>query len=321
MAKRRYDAAVMHDFFVDRLVHTRDLPRLFELAWRKWKRGGGSIHDIAEEDVSGGNAVNLAHALGTLGAKVLIVTHSDEEHRPQLQKAFRGLKVEARVKPLPAGLTVSFEERVNVMVSYSGGAAKFSPALLTEGDWRALRSSRIVCSANWAANDQGTELLVALRENLGERATVHLGTADVTDREARYRKLVDLMKRKRLADWLSVNEFEAGATARALGLSPGTTKKMCGMISRELGIMVDLHTEYSSYTSTDGSVVERKTHHVRPRRLTGAGDVWDAASIFANLRGMDDGDRLEFANTAARLYVQAEPLRPPTLKEVRDALG
>lgn len=312
---------MMHDFFVDRLVHTRDLPGLLDLTRRKWKRGGGSIHDVEQEDIRGGNAVNLAHALGRLGANVLLVTHSDEEHLPLLQRAFDGLRVETIVKPLPPGLTVSLEERVNVMVSHSGGAAKFSPALLTEGDWRALRSSRVVCSANWAANDRGTELLLALRDNLGERTTVHLGTADVTDRYERYKGLVGLMKRRRLADWLSLNEYEADSTARALGLRRESPGEMCGMISKELGTRVDVHTEYASYTSADGSVEGRRTHHVRPKRLTGAGDVWDAASIFAYLRGMDDGRRLEFANTAASLYVGAETVRPPTVREVRAKLG
>jgi sugar/nucleoside kinase (ribokinase family) len=316
-----YDAAVMHDFFVDRLVHTRDLPRLLALTRKKWRQGGGSLHDVEEEDVVGGNAVNLARALGRLGGKVLLLTHSDEEHRSQLVMAFKGLGVEARVKPLPAGLTVAFEERANVMVSKSGGAANFPPSLFTEDDWRAMRRSRIVCTANWAANDRGTELILALREQLGPRATLHLGTADVRDREERYERLVGMMKRRRLADWLSVNEYEAISTAKALGRSKMGPGELCGMISRELGIRVDVHTERASFTCTEGNVVERRTHLVRPRRLTGAGDVWDAASILANLRGMEDGERLEFANTAARLYVQSETLGPPALEEVRAALG
>ena len=58
---------------------------------------------------------------------------------------------------------------------------------------------------------------------------------------------------------------------------------------------------------------------VRPRRLTGAGDVWDAGAIYGRLKGMDEPERLRFANTAARLYLRSDVLAPPTLAQVRKA--
>ena len=59
------------------------------------------------------------------------------------------------------------------------------------------------------------------------------------------------------------------------------------------------------------------TKSVRTRRLTGAGDVWDAGAIYGRLEGMDEAPRLEFANRAAGLYLKSELPVPPTLKEVR----
>jgi sugar/nucleoside kinase (ribokinase family) len=67
-------------------------------------------------------------------------------------------------------------------------------------------------------------------------------------------------------------------------------------------------------------ITSRKTRYLKPRRLTGAGDVWDAASVTGFLKGMEDGRRLEFANAAARLYVGATEPVPPTLEQVNRAL-
>jgi sugar/nucleoside kinase (ribokinase family) len=311
----------MHDFFVDRLVHTRSISRLFALSSSKARQGGGSLHDIRQEEVKGGNAVNLAHALAVLGAKVLLITHSDAEHIAFLRRAFKGLQAEIRIKPLPPGLTVALEERVNVMVSDSGGAANFAPSLLAQSDWDALLRSRVVCSVNWAANDRGTQLLRALRRELGGEAVLFLSPSDVRDRAEAYAALVSTMTKRRLVDWLSVNECEATSTARALGLRERAPSRLCRELAEALQIRVDVHTATASYTSSGGPAVERKTEHVKPKRRTGAGDVWDAASILGHLKGMGDVERLDFANAAAKLYVKARRAWPPTFREVSAALG
>ena len=153
---RSFDVAVMHDFFVDRLVHVESLKSLTMQVERKAKEGGGGLHGITQTEISGGNAVNLAHALARLGLRILLVTHSDGPHLPLLRHTFEGLDAELRVKPLRAGLTVAFEERVNVMLGDGGGAREFGPGLLDEDDWDALKSASVVCSVNWAANRRGT---------------------------------------------------------------------------------------------------------------------------------------------------------------------
>ena len=159
----------MHDFFVDRLVHIRSLPKMTGLMSKKAATGGGGLHGVTQEEVRGGNAVNLAHALARLGLKTLLITHSDTIHEPLLRRTFEGLKAEIRVKPMPAGLTVAFEEKVNVMLGDSRGASDFGPSNLDDSDWRALENSRVVCSVNWAANLRGTELLVVFLTVLDDR--------------------------------------------------------------------------------------------------------------------------------------------------------
>lgn len=318
---RSYDVAVMHDFFVDRLVHSRSVSELLGVADSKASLGGGSVHGIIQEDIRGGNAVNLSNALARLGARVLLITHSDTGHSKMLHDAFEGLRAEVRIKHLVPGLTLALEGRVNVMLSDSGGAGRFPPSLLTEDDWEALRRSKVVCSVNWAANRNGTQLLLALRRRLGRRQVLFFNPSDVRDRFEEYRGLISMLARRRVIDWMSLNEYEAASTARALGEPQAGPRLACLEIARKLKVRADVHTERMVYTSRGEGPLSRKTRHVRPRRLTGAGDVWDSASIFGFLRGMDDGRRLEFANAAARLYVGADEPRPPTLSEVRKSLG
>ena len=306
----------MHDFFVDRLVHAVDMRKLLVAVSEKAESGGGGIHGVRQTQIKGGNAANLAHALATLGRRTLLITHTDEQHRSLLLHPFQGLPAEVRTKPLPPGLTVAVEGKVNVMLGHAGGAGEFSPTLLDEDDWAALRGSRVVCSVNWAANAHGTELLAALREGLGPGKTIMLDPADVRDRADHFREFLRLTKRRRLADWYSLNEYEAGATASLLGLDVRGPAKTCRAVANELGVQVDLHTERCSFSSDGGEVHEAKVRWVKPKRLTGAGDVWAGAAIHGRLAGMSEEERLGFANTAARLYLVAEEPEPPAESEV-----
>jgi ribokinase len=310
-----YDVAVLHDYFVDRVMQCGTVWGLVSLVNSKAREGGGGIHGIRQMDVKGGNAVNLAHSLSTLGARTLLITHSDPEHVQLLRNSFAGTGAELRIKPLPAGLTVALEGGVNVMLGDPRGAGSFGPELLDAEDWRGLGSAKVVCTVNWAANRRGTELLVALRGRLPGR-TIFLATADVRDRMADYGRLVRRLRREKLADWLGLNEFEALATARALGAATLGPREACMLIARETGARVDVHTERVSFTCSGGRLEAARTRRVSPRRLTGAGDVWEAASIYAHLKGMCDRERLAFANAAAKLYVTSDGQRPPTSDEV-----
>ena len=83
-----------------------------------------------------------------------------------------------------------------------------------------------------------------------------------------------------------------------------------------MNLRVDIHTKNGSYTSTGSEVVRCGIGWVTPKRLTGAGDVWDAASIYFFLNGKSDVDRLALANAAAKYYVSAEEPEAPTRGEV-----
>lgn len=306
----------MHDFFVDRLVHTDSLDRLMGTMAEKAGSGGGGLHGIVQEEARGGNAVNLAHALARLGLRTLLITHSDRTHEPLLRRTFEGLGAELRIKPLPAGLTVAFEEKANVMLGDTKGASDFGPRRLDERDWSALHDSRVVCSVNWAANTKGTELLVGLRRRLGREKTIFFDPADFRDRMPQFADLLALIAKKRLVDWVSMNEQESIASARSVGVYSEKLAEVCRSLAGRLGVVFDLHAVRTSYTSEGTRVSSAAVRRRRFRRLTGAGDVWDAGAIYGRLKGMDEVSRLEFANRAANAYLKSEELAPPTLEQL-----
>ncbi len=318
---RRFDVAVMHDFYVDRLVHVGSLRGLTKAVSAKAEAGGGGIHGSFQEDVRGGNAVNLAHALARLEIRTLLITHSDEPHEHLLRQAFEGLKAELRIKRRPAALTVAFEGEVNVMLGDGKGASDFGPSLLDDSDWEALKGSRIVCSMNWAANRRGTELLLALRRRLGGEKPIFFDPADFRDNLPGFTRLLKVIAETHTIDWLSMNEQEAWSAARALGLGARDPAAVCLGTAKRLGVVFDLHGSKRSYSSEGTRVAEVKVERVKAKRLTGAGDVWDAGAIFGRLKGMDEVQRLKFANRVARLYLQSKELIPPTLEEALRAGG
>jgi sugar/nucleoside kinase (ribokinase family) len=312
---RKYDVAVMHDFFVDRLVHPRSMAALFAEVRAKANEGGGGIHGVAQEELRGGNAVNLASALARLGARTLLITHSDRAHLGVLEEAFRGVDAELRVKRSPPGLTVAFEERVNVMLGDGGGASDFGPEMIDEEDWEALERSRVVCSVNWAANRRGTALLAALRRRLGKEKPIYMDPADFRDRASEFRGVLSRIAKEGLVDWVSMNEWEGAESARLLGVSASGREELCLALARRLRVVFDLHTAGGSCTSEGTEVASAPVRQAKALRLTGAGDVWDAGAIYGRLKGMDEEERLAFANRMAGVYLRSREGRPPGLHE------
>jgi ribokinase len=317
----KFEAAVLHDFFVDRLVYVGDFGRFLASVRNKVEQGGGGIHDVKQSEIRGGNAINLAHALGTLGDRVFLVAQTDKNHESLLRETFRGLKVALSLKGRPPGLTVALEGRnrkklVNVMLGDLGGAGEFPPSLLDEEDWKAMEDSSVVCMVNWAANIRGNELARALRENLGVNKRIFFDPADVRDRLERYRDFLGLVKRERVVDWLSLNRFEATVTGKILHLRAGSEELLCSLIARELDARVDLHTEDASFSSDGHETVSHKIRHISPSRVTGAGDVWDGACVHFFLSGKNDKLRIALADAAAGLYINSMEAEPPTEGEV-----
>lgn len=293
-----YDLAVMHDFFVDRIVFVKSFKGFTNQVIEKAKSGGGSIHGVKQLERAGGNAVNLARWASFFGLRTLLITHSDKQHVLSLKMAAKGVTM--LVKDIEPGYTVSLESDRNVMVSDVGGAGIFRPDLLTEEDWREIQKAKMLCLMNWSANKFGTELLFEARKRY--RGRIFFDPADFRDRIGSYAHLIRAAASDKIVNWYSFNEYEAKATGQVLGIKCGL-KKLCLLLAKRLSARVDIHTSSISVTS-DGEDLSFNVHRrVREKVRTGAGDIWNAASIYSEFNGYDAVERLAFSDNIATTYV------------------
>ncbi len=131
-----------------------------------------------------------------------------------------------------------------------------------------------------------------------------------------------------LTDCLSINENECNSLADALGFgrllgpsySANEVKVVAKRIAERVGISTDLHTKIGSAWSNGKETAFAHTIKVEAKRLTGAGDTWDAAVIIGYLAGLHPQERLMFANCCASLYVRDPNGEPPTMNKVFELL-
>ncbi|MFL6522252.1 MAG: carbohydrate kinase family protein [Nitrososphaera sp.] len=320
---------VMPDFFIDRIIRLESKEKFFEALTEKAKAGGGSIRDTPTTDIKGGNAVNVAYCLAKLGAKVSLFTVADELGATMIRQAFSqfGDKISLRIASGRNGLTTSFEfpygdTHVNVMVSDIGDNANFgSDRINSEADRTILKNADGVMVVNWASNLRGTELAEFSFKN-SPSAFHFLATADIETRKHDFRD--SLVKLANLTDCLSINENECNSLADALGFgrllgplySANEVKVVAKRIAERVGISTDLHTKIGSAWSNGKETAFAHTIKVDAKRLTGAGDTWDAAAIVGYLAGLHPQERLLFANCCASLYVRDPNGEPPSMNKV-----
>ena len=320
---------VMPDFFIDRIIRLKSKENLFDMLTEKAKAGGGSVRGIPTTDIKGGNAVNVAYCLAKLGAKVSLFTIADELGAAMIRQAFSqfGDKVSLRIANGRNGLTTSFEfpyedTHVNVMVSDIGDNANFgSERISSEADKTILKNADGVMVVNWASNLTGTELAEFSFKN-SPSAFHFLATADIETRKHDFRD--SLVKLASLTDCLSINENECNSLADALGFgrllgpsySANEVKLVAKRIAERVGISTDLHTKIGSAWSNGKETAFAHTIKVEAKRLTGAGDTWDAAAIIGYLAGLHPQERLLFANCCASLYVRDPNGEPPSMNKV-----
>lgn len=319
---------VMHDFFVDRIIRLESKENLSGALSEKAKAGGGSIRGIPTTDVKGGNAVNIAYSLAKLGAKVSLFTVADEMGSIMIRQTFAqfGDKVTLRIANGRTGLTTCFEfphedTRVNVMVSDVGDNESFgSERINSEADRTILKNADGVMVVNWATNINGTELAEFSFKN-SPSAFHFLDPADIETRKHDFRD--SLAKLSGVTDCLSINENECNSLADALGFgqvlgcvySVEEVKQAAKRISESVGISTDLHTKVGAAWSNGKESAFAHAIKVDAKRLTGAGDTWDAADIIGYLAGLHPQERLLFANCCASLYIRDPNGEPPTMNK------
>jgi len=313
---------VLNDFFLDRIIKIDDITKLFDLVLQK-KTLGGSIRDIPQVDLKGGNATNVAFALARLGAPVSLITVADKTCSQILQDTFSEFPKSALYiidgKP---GMTTSFEFNnngsvVNVMLSDLGDNENFGPEKLGPKEQNAVKNADAIIVTNWASNKKGTELSKFVFEK-SLKSLHFLDPADIQTRQGEFKMAISELAPNLHS--LSLNENECNLLLKQFGLGNITreneTKKLISELSEKASVPIDLHTTFGAFWSNGKETAFAKSFPTVVKFVTGAGDVWDAANILGYLANLEPKERLLFANATASLYISNSNGMSPTMQEV-----
>ncbi|MCL4430197.1 MAG: carbohydrate kinase family protein [Chloroflexi bacterium] len=323
---------VMPDFFLDRLINLDwDALEFSRLVAKVAKRKGGSLDGIRQTDLRGGNAINVASALTSLGAKVTPIVCTSEFGLQQIKYHFKNTPIDTShiKKHGKASITTALEfknkdEKANVMLRDLGALADFGPANLGENDYALIEAADYVCLFNWAGTLKfGTELAQAIfhRAKRSGKGKTYFDTADPTPKAKAIPDLMDKVLKTDKVDILSLNENEAITYASLLDESLKEKKERLGfaelameaarVLAKHLPARIDLHTTVFSATLKGKHEVVVPTFKVKVLRATGAGDAWCAGNILGDHNGLSDECRLMLANAVAACYLSdADGLHP-----------
>lgn len=313
---------VLNDFFLDRIVKIDNITKLFDLVLQK-KTLGGSIRNIPQVDLKGGNATNVAFALARLGSPVSLITIGNKTSSQILQDAFSEFPNSSlHVIDGKPGMTTSFEFNndgsiVNIMLSDLGDNENFGPDRLGLREQNVLKNADGVMVTNWASNKKGTDLSKFVLEN-SPKSLHFLDPADIQTRQDEFKMAISELALN--LDSLSVNENECNILLKQFQLKNITkeneTKKLISELSEKISIPIDLHTTFGAYWSNGKETEFIKSLPTEVKFVTGAGDAWNAANILGYLANLEPKERLLFANATASLYVSNSNGVPPTMQEV-----
>ena len=328
--------AVLPDFFLDRFINLNyNVQGFSDLLIDKVNRKGGSIDNIPQTDMRGGNAVNVASALANLGASVTPIICTSEFGLQQLKYHLRGLAIDfSHVKIRDkVSITTALEfkkqnEKTNVMIRDVGSLADFGPKDLDENDFKEIEDANYTCLFNWAGTlKYGTELVQAVFSRAKKRnSRTYFDTADPSPNKGGISELIRSLLKSNQIDILSVNENEAIIYATALDNSlndknedlsfPLLAMKAGRILAKNLSARIDLHTAVFSATFKGKNEVVVPTFKVNILRATGAGDAWTAGNILGDWSNLSDESRLTLANAVSAYYLSDPQGKHPSWSEL-----
>jgi len=334
---KKITVVVMPDFFLDRLISLNsELENFSEKLSPIVKRKGGSIDDVKQTELRGGNAINTASALAALGIKTTPIVCTNV-FGLQIIKFylkhpcinFSHIKIHKKLSITTAMEFNTQHGKANVMLRDIGSLAYFGPHHLNDKDYEVLENADYVCLFNWAGTKRfGTELAKTVFRQVKAKGKgkTYYDTADPTPNEGQIPKLIRNVLQSRYVDVLSVNENEAVLYAsqlsgevkekqRSLSFEE-LAKESARILASNLTARIDLHATNFSATFTKNHYAIAPAFKVPVLRATGAGDAWNAGNILGDANKLSDEGRLTLANAVAAFYISNPKSAHPTRKQL-----
>jgi sugar/nucleoside kinase (ribokinase family) len=328
---------VMPDFFLDRIVNLHwDLAEFTDAVGGVTKRKGGSIDGILQMDMKGGNSVNTASALASLGVSVTPIICTSEYGLQLIKYHFRDVMMDfSHIKTFgKASITTALEfrgvnEKINVMLRDVGSLADFGPQNLNESDYELIDAANYTCLFNWAGTlRHGTSLaqVVFKRVKQNGEGKTYFDTADPIPNQQGIPYFLEKVLKTPNIDILSVNENEAITYASLLDESLKEKKttlsfadlamEAARILASHFSARIDLHTTLFSASIVGKREIVVPTFKIEVFRATGAGDAWNAGNVLADFNGLSDECRLILANAVSACYLSGADGMHPTKAKV-----
>ncbi|MFP3976046.1 MAG: carbohydrate kinase family protein [Dehalococcoidia bacterium] len=314
--QKRFDVVLMPHFCIDNILqYKKDLHSFFGEMENVAHSGGGNM--LARQSLQrGGKATNCASALSRLGIRSHLVARTNEIGYRLLESMASEADIDLSHVSTDGelALTTSIElEEGNIMIADPGSLAAFGPEHLTPGSEELIGKADLVYVSDWGLNKKGTELAKHVfgvaKQN--EKCKAFLDPGDLSPKTSEETEsLINDVLTMGLADIISVNEDEAKRLRVTRGFTPARTTR------------VDLHTEHHAKSRYhNGETKAVPAFDVAPKRLTGAGDTWDAGDILGELMGLSDELRLTLANATAAYYISHPQAKHPDQSDLMDFLA
>lgn len=327
---------IMSDFFLDVIsAYTSSLEDLLNEIENTAAKGGGCIRKIKCLVKPGGNATNTAFALAKMGVHTILMCKTGVIGESIIRK----FSESTTLKPLVArgrdAITVAIEvENSNIMLNDIGSNDDFGfkdfISLYRTLSEKEFSNVKVICVMNWGVNRRGNELAIRVfsmaKEDFGHIRT-YLDTSDPRDKSIiEIRELFNSVVGKGLLDVFSLNEYEAVKFTRSIlgkkslpeEYTLENAYKACVKLSENFSdCRFDLHTSEFSASFSEGEALSiLPAFNVEVKRLTGAGDVWNAGNILGELLQLENYDRLLIANAAAAHYISNDEGTYPTAEDI-----
>jgi len=331
------NVVVMPDFFLDRIINLDcDVKDFSETLGDLAKRKGGSIDEVEQTELRGGNSINTASALAALGIKVTPIVCTSKFGlqlikfylKPRVVN-FSHIKIFEKLSITTALEFTTENEKANIMLRDVGALANFGSHNLNNDDFEAIKNADYVCVFNWAGTRSfGTELAKSVFRHIKTKGKgkTYYDTADPTPNKGKIPELVKSVLQGKQVDIFSVNENEAICYASQLSNEieelgkrlrfEELAKESAKILASRLSARVDLHTTSFSVTFTRKDDTTVPAFKVPVLRATGAGDAWNAGNILGDALGLSDGSRLALANAVAAYYISNSDGIHPTRKQL-----
>ena len=302
---------MLPDFFADHFVSLNTVEKTCHAVKIVAAQGGGNLPGIAQRITQGGNAANTALALARLGISAHLICRTDPLGGHLLQHFLgkngvdlSGVKTDGNLAITTA---LEFEEHhANIMIGDPGSVATFSFELLNDYDRELIASADLVGVTNWNLNRFGTDLackVFKIAKKHGVRTFFDSG--DPSPRVYDIPELINKVLTNPQLDIFGLNENELRYYSNSSNKTQEEMISAAVSLKKKIPARIDLHTSLFSSSIRNTFIVVPTIPLSIVYRSTGAGDVWNAANLFAELLGFADDERLLFANMFAGYYISS----------------